>query len=115
VLAKLPQVHAALLIGDGRCYVCAILFVSAESASQPAVMQQALHAEVQRKLADYSEFERPKRLLLIPSAPADYPEFMTPTLKLKRSAVLTHFADAIEQLYATDGGSVLSLPPLAYE
>lgn len=106
-LGALPEVLAAVILGEGRPCVCAMLFVAGQVASSPEQTQEKLFSKVQRQLASCSAFERPKRLLLIPRAPTDFPELMTPTFKLKRAAVFAHFAQAIEQLYDTDGGSVM--------
>src|SRR5207247_1380626 len=51
--------------------------------------------------ADRSRFEQIKRFAVLPRDFAMEAGEVTPTLKLKRRIVQEHFADAIEQLYAS--------------
>jgi long-chain acyl-CoA synthetase len=103
-----PRVQAAVLVGDGQPYVSAILFVGHQehTSDRIAAGDDDLLATSRRQLGTCSEFERPKRLLVVHNAPSEFPEFVTPTFKLKRAAVTAYFAEAIEHLYAADSGSV---------
>jgi long-chain acyl-CoA synthetase len=102
-LSTLPPIGAAMLVGESRPYVSAILFVvpgALESLGKTkSVVAKALHQRLARHLDGFSDYERPKRLLVVPSLPADHPNFVTPTLKLKRSVILEAYASEIDRLY----------------
>jgi long-chain acyl-CoA synthetase len=50
-------------------------------------------------LEPFSEYEKPKRLLVIPGVVADYPALLTPTLKLKRDVFQRWQEAEVERLY----------------
>ena len=50
-------------------------------------------------LAGFSAHEQPKKLLVVPGAPTDYPELVTPTLKVKREAAMAFLGERIAELY----------------
>ena len=47
----------------------------------------------------FSDHEKPKRLTVLPGEPADYPELLTPTLKIRRDALLARLGPAAEELF----------------
>lgn len=113
-LTTLPHIGAAVLVGDARPYVSAILFVVPSllrslGKSDRAVVK-SLHTALSKHLDEFSEYERPKRLLVIPLAPSDRPEFVTPTLKLKRSVILEAYASEIDRLYAAEDDAGMVVP-----
>jgi long-chain acyl-CoA synthetase len=93
-----PIVSQALVIGDRRPYVTALITL-AEDASHDdaeAKVKQAVE-DVNHEL---SRYEQIKRYAILPrdfSAEADE---VTPTLKLKRRVCMEHFAAEIEGLYS---------------
>ncbi|HMA92762.1 MAG TPA: AMP-binding protein [Polyangiaceae bacterium] len=111
-LSSIPSVDSALLVGDGRPCVAAVLFVDArrhgdvEKATQDS---EQLLTQVRACLHDNAEFERPKRLLVVPHLPSEFPGFMTPTFKIKRGTILEQLSDPIDRLYANDCASVTVL------
>jgi len=50
-------------------------------------------------LAAFSDFEKPKKLLVLPGTPQDYPALLTPTLKIKRDALLAAYGPAVAALF----------------
>ena len=57
---------------------------------------QAVVDDVNR---DRSNFEQIKRFVILPRDFTMERDEVTPTLKLKRRAVIQHFADAVDELY----------------
>ena len=49
-----------------------------------------------------SRFEQLKRFVILPRDFSIEDGEVTPTMKLRRRAAMEHFADAVEQLYASD-------------
>jgi long-chain acyl-CoA synthetase len=93
-----PIVSQALVVGDRRPYVAALITL-ADDASR-----ESSEAEVQRIVddvnRDLSRFEQIKRFTILPrDFSADEGE-VTPTLKLKRRVCEEHFAAEIEALYS---------------
>ena len=52
-------------------------------------------------MENFPRFEQIKRWALIPEAPSEENGLLTPTLKLKRGAVMTLYDDVISTLYDT--------------
>jgi len=99
LLKASPLVSHALVIGDRRPYVAALITLDEGARSQPDVEErvQALVDEVNGGL---SRFEQIKRFRILPrDFSADAGE-ITPTLKLKRKAVQQNFATEIDELYS---------------
>jgi long-chain acyl-CoA synthetase len=101
-LKTAPLVSQALVLGDRRPYVAALITVD------PAVADGLAAEEVERRVqavvdevnGDLSRFEQIKRFrVLARDFSADEDE-VTPTLKLKRRVVAEHFAREIEELYS---------------
>jgi long-chain acyl-CoA synthetase len=100
-LKTAPLISQALVLGDRRPYVSALITID------PAVSEGLSHGEVEERVqaivdgvnAELSRFEQIKRFRVLPrDFSADEGE-VTPTLKLKRRACAEHFADEIEALY----------------
>jgi long-chain acyl-CoA synthetase len=93
-----PLVSQALVVGDRRPYVAAIVTLE-EGVSREGIEEkiQGVVDDVNREL---SRFEQIKRFTILPrDFSADEGE-VTPTLKLKRRICQEHFAAEIEALYA---------------
>jgi len=103
-LGSMPPIEGALLLGDGLPFVTAAVFVPQgeltrlkDEGKDPA---EALLPIALELLGAFSDYEKPKRLLVVPGSPADYPALVTPTLKLRRKAVLEFLGPEIAALYA---------------
>jgi long-chain acyl-CoA synthetase len=95
------EVSQALVVGDRRPFVAALVTLDADataglSESQRHERMQVIVHEVNR---DRSRFEQIKRFVILPRDFSDEEGEVTPTLKLKRSVVLDHFAAEIDSLY----------------
>lgn len=102
-LGSAAPFEGAVLLGEGRPFVAAAVFVPrAELARLAAEGRDAAEALLERAraaLAAFAEFERPKRLLVIEGAPHEHPALVTPTLKIRRDAVARHLGAALQTLW----------------
>ena len=108
-------ISQALVVGDRRPYPAALVTLDAAEIGKWAVAQglsaematlatdervralvQAIVDDVNR---DRSHFEQIKRFAILPRDFTLEQAEVTPTMKLKRRAVIDHFADAVDALY----------------
>jgi long-chain acyl-CoA synthetase len=96
-------VSQALVVGDRRPYVTALVTLDeaevASSGRSPQELVQELVDEVNR---DRTRVEQIKRFAILPRDFSPEEGEVTPTLKLRRRVIHEHFADEIEQLYASE-------------
>jgi long-chain acyl-CoA synthetase len=116
LLAQDPLVHQALLLGDGKKYLAALIVPDPEALRSeimrrkipvvspqqalihPAVLE--LYAEVIRqRLMGVSQYEQVARFMLLPRAFSIELEEMTPKLSLRREVIQAHFAQEIAALF----------------
>ncbi|MQW75981.1 AMP-binding protein [Nocardioides sp. dk4132] len=118
LLKESPVVGHALVFGEGRPYVVAVLTLDAEIApvvaerlglgttdlaelaQHPAILAMVQQA-VDAANARLSRPEQVKAFELLPVEWSPESEELTPTLKLKRRVVHTKYADVLDSLYAT--------------
>ena len=114
-LKRSPLVAEAVLIGDRRPYVAALLVpdfaalatrVDVESASREEIVERAdvveLFDEVVEKVnGGLARHEQIKRSALLPTEFGIASGELTPTMKVKRRVVAERWSDAIERLYAS--------------
>jgi len=101
-LKTAPLVSQALVVGDRRPYVAALITID------PAVAEGLSSGQVQERVqgivdganADLSRFEQIKRFAILPREFSAEEDEVTPTLKLKRRVCAQHFSAEIEALYA---------------
>lgn len=102
-IAAAEPFQGAVLLGEGRPFVAAAVFVAREELARLAAAgkdaAEELLPRARAALAAFSEFEKPKRLLVIPGAPHEHPALVTPTLKVKRDALIESLAPSLAQLY----------------
>ena len=95
--------QGAVLFGEGRPFVAAAVFVDREELARLAAAGKdaatALLPRARAALAAFSDFEKPKKLLVLPGTPQDYPALLTPTLKIKRDALLAAYGPAVAALF----------------
>jgi len=93
-------VSQAVVIGDRRPYVTALITLDRAEADasgrDPQELAQEVVDEVNR---DRARVEQIKRFAVLPRDFTQEDGELTPTLKLRRRVVQEHFADEIEQLY----------------
>ncbi|MBA3736052.1 MAG: long-chain fatty acid--CoA ligase [Actinobacteria bacterium] len=91
-------VSQALVVGDKRPYVAALITLAEDVSHDGAEAQvQRVVDEVNR---DLSRYEQVKRFTILPRDFTAEAGEVTPTLKLKRRVCQEHFADEIEALYS---------------
>jgi long-chain acyl-CoA synthetase len=95
--------QGAVLLGEGRPFVAAAVFVNQEDltrlAETGAETSAALLERLRGALAGFSDHEKPKKLIVVIGAPTDYPELVTPTLKVKRDAAVAFLGAKVAALY----------------
>jgi long-chain acyl-CoA synthetase len=93
-----PLVSQALVVGDRRPYVAALITL-AEGTDADHARHEIEHAveDVNREL---SRFEQIKRYAILPRDFSADEDEVTPTLKLRRRICQEHFAAEIEALYS---------------
>ncbi len=114
-----PFIENAVVLGDNRKFISAILLpdfdnlidyldTNGVTLSDPEAIIEHSHvtalldAEIKRIMADFSEYERVKKYILItrpfPSANGDPSD----TVKVRRQKLLTEYNELIEELYQSD-------------
>jgi long-chain acyl-CoA synthetase len=90
-------VSQAVVVGDRRPYIAALVTIDAEQADGD------VQAEVQRAVDAVndgrSRYEQIKRFRVLPRDFSLEEDELTPTLKLRRKVILEHFAEDVEALY----------------
>jgi long-chain acyl-CoA synthetase len=94
-------ISQALVVGDRRPYVAALITLSEDV--DPVGAAPAVQRAVDEVNSDLSRYEQIKRFTILPRDFTLEAGEVTPTLKLKRRVCLEHFSEEIEALYATDG------------
>jgi long-chain acyl-CoA synthetase len=94
-------VSQAVVVGDRRPYVAALVTVDPERAT--GLTQEGVDSLVQDAVdavnADRSRFEQIKRFVVLPREFSLEQDEVTPTLKLRRKVILDHFAGELAELY----------------
>ena len=107
-IASAAPFQGAVLLGEGKPFVSAAVFVAAEEIARIAAagkdVAQELLPRARAALGAFSDYEKPKRLLVIPGAPQDHPALVTPTLKVKREALMAFLGSTLTDLYAAQPG-----------
>jgi len=115
-LKAIPGVAQAVVIGDQRNYMVALLTLDAERVAQVAaqvgspardvsaardctVFRQHLEREIQRVNASLARYEWVRRFTVLPGELTIAGGELTPTMKLKRRVIREKYAPAIEALY----------------
>jgi len=121
VLKRSPLVSEAVILGDRRKYAAALIVPDFSALERrlkglgrpPAPREElvgrpdviALYQEIVDGLnRELSQFERIKRIALLPSEFSVESGELTPTLKVKRKVVEQKWQDKIEQLYRETSG-----------
>ncbi len=122
VLRAHPLVSQAVVVGDGRASVGALLALDGEAlaawlarSQRPQVpaaelvhdpeLVAELRTAVAQANATVSSAEAIKHLRVLPVDLTEAGGHLTPTLKVKRAVVMAEFADDVEAMYARRGSS----------
>ena len=93
-------VSQALVVGDRKPYIAALITVDPEVAANGTDVHAEVQAAVDAVNAERSRFEQIKRFTILPRDFSQEEGEVTPTLKLRRKIVHEHFAAEIDDLYA---------------
>jgi long-chain acyl-CoA synthetase len=100
-LAEHPAVAQAVLVGDGRRFIVALLFVPRGAAgAADGELRATLAEHVAAVNATLAPHERVARFAVVPGELTIEGGMLTPTLKVRRAAVEAHHHAALEALYA---------------
>ncbi len=96
-------VSQAIVVGDRRPYVTALLTLDEAEVAATGRDRQALAQELVDEVnSTRTRVEQIKRFVVLPRDFLPEEGEVTPTLKLRRKVIHENFADTIEQLYAQD-------------
>ncbi|HVT21084.1 MAG TPA: long-chain fatty acid--CoA ligase, partial [Mycobacteriales bacterium] len=124
VLKTVPLVGQAMVVGDAKPYLIAVLTLDpdavasrfpgrsiADVAADPEVIQEIADgvAEANHRL---SRVEQPRRIAILDEEWLPDTDVLTPTMKLKRRGVLARYGDLVESVYAGRGVEVSAEPAL---
>jgi len=98
MLTLQAEIAQAMVYGDRRPHLVALLVPDPEIASKPD-MQQRLQAAVDRVNADLSVIERIRRFILADSAFTIENEQLTPSLKIRRHVISQVYGERLDALY----------------
>lgn len=105
-LASDPWVEEAVLVGDGRKYVSALLVPRRTDGERPATGDAQVRARIQEAVdrvnRDLSRSERIRRFALLDRPLSMEAGELTPTGKVRRFRVLENHRSLVEELYAAD-------------
>jgi long-chain acyl-CoA synthetase len=94
-------VSQAVVVGDRRPYVTALITLDPAEMEVSGAEAQALVQEIVDEVnRDRVRVEQIKRFAILPRDFSQEEGELTPTLKLRRKVVHEHFADEIERLYS---------------
>ena len=88
-----PRITEALVVGDGQKYIAALILPAAGAT------REQIAEDVERVNGSLAQFERIKRFELIPDDMTIENGLMTPSLKLKRKAVIEHHRTLVARLF----------------
>ncbi|MDQ1516145.1 MAG: long-chain acyl-CoA synthetase [Actinomycetota bacterium] len=108
-----PLVSEAVVVGDRRRFLSALISLDAEAAAHfqkernllgPPEQSEEIRAEIQGTVdavnSEMSRVEQIKRFTILPRELSIAEGELTPTLKVKRNVVTAHFEAEIEAMYA---------------
>ncbi|WP_043638410.1 AMP-dependent synthetase/ligase [Nonomuraea candida] len=107
-----PLISQAMIVGDGRPFVAALITLDPEAVpagssvaglrSDPKVRAE-IQAAVDKANLTVSKAEQIKKFVILEADMTEESGHLTPTLKVKRNLVMRDFAKDIEELYSTRG------------
>jgi long-chain acyl-CoA synthetase len=101
LLGRIQGVSQAVVVGDGRKYLAALIVPEKpENATDPDFVAQ-LGREVEKVNGQLAQYETIKRFRVLAAPFSIDSGELTPTLKLKRKVVSQKFAREIEELFRT--------------
>ena len=95
-------VSQALVVGDRRPYIAALITLDRAEIDKwgGEDVETLVQSVVDSVNSEHSRFEQIKRFTIVPREFSAEHDEVTPTLKLKRNVIISHFADEVANLYA---------------
>lgn len=116
LLRTLPLVSQAVVVGEGRKFVSALLTLDPERARKYAEasglptsrtelmasdkLRQFVHDQLEQMNAQLARFEQIKRFTILPTEFSIERDEVTPTQKLRRKVITKNYAAEIDAMYA---------------
>ena len=106
LLTEDPLILQAMIVGDGRSYLGALIFANqellqTESTRRGLPAEAILRERIDQRLANVSPHEQVRKFALLPRPFTIEASELTPKLSLRRQEITAHFAAEIESLYRT--------------
>lgn len=114
-MMRSPYIGQAILIGDKRKYVSALIvpdfvnlekFAAAQSINLPTVqlvdhpaVRALIEQEIKEQLAEFASFERPKKFTILPQELTLESGELTPSLKIRLHVLQTRYQAEIDAMY----------------
>jgi long-chain acyl-CoA synthetase len=107
-----PEIGQAMVFGDRRPYLVAVIvpgaellerFTASRGTGTDGELQRIIGAAVTRVNAELSPLERVRRFITAPEPFTTANGQMTPTLKIKRHAIRQAYGEALQALYESRG------------
>ena len=98
MLTLQPEIAQAMVYGDRRPYLVALLVPEAEFATAPD-LQQRLSKAVDRVNSELSVIERIRRFIVADAAFTTDNEQLTPSLKIRRHVIKLAYGERLDALY----------------
>jgi long-chain acyl-CoA synthetase len=107
-ISESPEVSQAIVIGDDRPYLVALVTVDGEKGDDDDDNDDRRN-KIQKKIdeanKDLANIEQVKKFAILPRELSQEEGELTPTLKIKREKVSENFKDEIDALYGDDDDS----------
>ncbi len=125
-LQRSPYIQQALIVGDGRKFVTALIVAHPENVARAAARHglafsnydelllappvvMLFREELESLQAEFSSFERAKRFCFLKEDALLDAELVTPTLKVRRSVLERKYADWILRMYQQEEPLVITV------
>jgi long-subunit acyl-CoA synthetase (AMP-forming) len=99
LLAQIQGVSQAVVVGDGRKYLAALIVPEAPQKASDPVFVAHVGREIERMNGQLANYETIKKFRVLPAQFSVQSGELTPTLKLKRKVVSQKYAREIDELY----------------
>jgi long-chain acyl-CoA synthetase len=96
-LTKIDFIEQALVYGDSKPYLVALIVLNKEQQNQ--INNELIQKEIETVNKNLSKVEMIKKFLVIKDQFTIENEMMTPTLKLKRFKIIKKYKEQLEKLY----------------
>lgn len=99
LLKAIPHVSNALVFGDKKKYLVALLTLDPQTVPPTAERQTEIEKEIKRINSTLASYESIKRFEILPRDFSIEEGELTPSLKVKRKVCIEHFRETIDSMY----------------